>query len=299
MISIREAERRLRQKHNQRPVDQEVPLSMHLSHIMDKQSLRHAQRSKLERLERKLSKLDDAPFELVKNDLREIQKTLRNEILNNSDFVQLSKRADSNKCDFMVLDQEKLEKVEKIMNQNLKEILYKKNLNQRNKNNGNSESKAQSRSKSGSKNDNISETPENRYLKSNVPKIDRNPKKTGVCFLKPETQFAPSFDPHLPVKLEKTVFDSFGLTVYVDRERTGFEDSKDFPIVIGSLIAGRYRVKEFLGAASFAKCIHVKDLKADRHCCLKIIENNKDFIDQSIDEIKLLRFAVIFLGINV
>lgn len=99
----------------------------------------------------------------------------------------------------------------------------------------------------------------------------------------------PSFDSFLPLKIEKTVYDSFALTVYVDRERTGFEDSKDFPIVIGSLIAGRYRVMEFLGAASFAKCVHVKDLKRNLHCCLKIIENNKDFIDQSIDEIKLLR----------
>lgn len=60
-------------------------------------------------------------------------------------------------------------------------------------------------------------------------------------------------------------------------------------MVIDQLIAGRYLVKEFLGAASFSKVVHVQDISNQKHLCLKIIENNKDFFDQSLDEIKILR----------
>lgn len=130
----------------------------------------------------------------------------------------------------------------------------------------------------------------NQYLKSNVPKVDLHPQSNQICFLPEDVKFLKSFDDYLPAKIDKTIFDSFPLTVYVEREKTGFEDCKDFPIVVGSLIAGRYRVLEYLGSASFSKCVHAKDLKTNFHCCLKIIENNKDFIDQSIDEIKLLRY---------
>lgn len=32
------------------------------------------------------------------------------------------------------------------------------------------------------------------------------------------------------------------------------------------------------------------DLRTNRHVCIKIIENNKDYFDQSVDEIKLLKY---------
>lgn len=81
-----------------------------------------------------------------------------------------------------------------------------------------------------------------------------------------------------------------------DRERTGFEETKDFPIIINSIIAGRYQVLEFLGQAAFSKAIHViyynkcLDIINNNHLCMKIIENNKDYFDQSIDEIKILKY---------
>ena len=75
-----------------------------------------------------------------------------------------------------------------------------------------------------------------------------------------------------------------------DREKTGFEETKEFPIVIGSVIAGRYLVQEYLGSAAFSKAIQCYDMNKKQTVCMKIIENNKDYFDQSVDEIKLLRY---------
>lgn len=73
--------------------------------------------------------------------------------------------------------------------------------------------------------------------------------------------------------------------------RTGFEESKDLPIVLNSIIAGRYYVTEYLGSAAFSKVIQAHDMHTGIDVCLKIIKNDKDFFDQSLDEIKLLKFV--------
>jgi len=115
-------------------------------------------------------------------------------------------------------------------------------------------------------------------------------KKTGYIFL-PETLKHPtSNDDFYPVAHNKTIFDCFNLKVIYDRERTGFEETKEFPIIIGSIIAGRYQIMEYLGSAAFSKAIQCVDLTTGNHYCMKVIENNKDYFDQSIDEIKLLKF---------
>lgn len=115
-------------------------------------------------------------------------------------------------------------------------------------------------------------------------------KKNGYIFL-PETLKHPTNeDSFYPVGHDKIVYDCFDLKVIYDRERTGFEDSKEFPIVLGSIIAGRYQIMEYLGSAAFSKAIQCMDLRTGYHYCMKVIENNKDYFDQSIDEIKLLRF---------
>jgi serine/threonine protein kinase len=44
-----------------------------------------------------------------------------------------------------------------------------------------------------------------------------------------------------------------------------------------------------LGSAAFSKAVHCVDLNDGSLVCIKIIKNNKDFFDQSLDEIKLLR----------
>ena len=48
---------------------------------------------------------------------------------------------------------------------------------------------------------------------------------------------------------------------------------------------------EYLGSAAFSKAIRCYDLHTNEEVCMKIIENNKDYYDQSIDEIKLLRYV--------
>ena len=49
-------------------------------------------------------------------------------------------------------------------------------------------------------------------------------------------------------------------------------------------------MKEYLGSAAFSKAVQCLDLHTGEMVCVKIIKNNKDFFDQSLDEIKLLRY---------
>lgn len=86
----------------------------------------------------------------------------------------------------------------------------------------------------------------------------------------------------------------FNLKVIFEPNRTGFEESKEFHHPKGSIIGGRYEVSDVLGSAAFSTALQCIDLAAeedeDEWVCLKVIKNNKDFFDQSLDEIKLLQF---------
>uniref|UniRef100_A0ACD5VSE3 Uncharacterized protein n=1 Tax=Avena sativa TaxID=4498 RepID=A0ACD5VSE3_AVESA len=86
-------------------------------------------------------------------------------------------------------------------------------------------------------------------------------------------------------------YEVFELRIVHRKNRTGFEENKDFPIVLNSVIAGRYYVTEYLGSAAFSKVAQAHDLLTGMDICLKIIKNDKDFFDQSLDEIKLLKFV--------
>ncbi|XP_011035935.1 PREDICTED: uncharacterized protein LOC105133583 isoform X2 [Populus euphratica] len=86
-------------------------------------------------------------------------------------------------------------------------------------------------------------------------------------------------------------YEVFNLRVIHRKNRTGFEENKDLPIVLNTVIAGRYYVTEYLGSAAFSKVIQAHDLHTGMDVCLKIIKNDKDFFDQSLDEIKLLKIV--------
>ncbi|KAJ3669138.1 hypothetical protein LUZ60_011088 [Juncus effusus] len=86
-------------------------------------------------------------------------------------------------------------------------------------------------------------------------------------------------------------YETFDLRIIHRKNKTGFEENKEFPIIINSIIAGRYYVTEYLGSAAFSKVVQAHDLHTDTDVCLKIIKNDKDFFDQSLDEIKLLKFV--------
>ncbi|EPY18861.1 protein kinase [Strigomonas culicis] len=120
---------------------------------------------------------------------------------------------------------------------------------------------------------------------------------------------------------------TFNLRVIMDPIKTGFEDEKTFPIVRGSVVADRYQIIQLLGKATFSRAVRCYDLhqpiyaedegeaaaataaagdaagaadtrdpsaRAEQEpigyteVCLKIINNSKDFFDQSLDEIRLL-----------
>jgi len=59
--------------------------------------------------------------------------------------------------------------------------------------------------------------------------------------------------------------------------------------VINTVIGGRYYITEYIGSAAFSKVVQAQDLHNGVDVCLKIIKNDKDFFDQSLDEIKLLK----------
>ncbi|GAA0140930.1 protein modifying enzyme [Lithospermum erythrorhizon] len=86
-------------------------------------------------------------------------------------------------------------------------------------------------------------------------------------------------------------YEIFHLRIVHRKNRTGFEENKDLPIILNQVIAGRYQVMEYLGSAAFSKVVQAHDLHTGIDVCLKIIKNDKDFFDQSLDEIKLLKFV--------
>ena len=100
----------------------------------------------------------------------------------------------------------------------------------------------------------------------------------------------PDIDPYVRATNEANKYATMSLKVVHERGRTGFEEHKDFPIRLHSLIAARYQVKEFLGSAAFSKAVQCLDLHTGEMVCVKIIKNNKDFFDQSLDEVMLLDY---------
>eukprot|EP01035_Chromulina_nebulosa_P023243 gene23243-30127_t len=86
----------------------------------------------------------------------------------------------------------------------------------------------------------------------------------------------------------------FNLKVIFEPYKTGFEETKDLQHPKGTIIAGRYEVADLLGQAAFSTALQCIDLAAEEDeaqwVCLKVIKNNKDFFDQSLDEIKLLQY---------
>ncbi|KAI4306834.1 hypothetical protein L6164_030079 [Bauhinia variegata] len=86
-------------------------------------------------------------------------------------------------------------------------------------------------------------------------------------------------------------YEVFDLRIIHRKNRTGFEESKEIPIVLNTVLAGRYYITEYLGSAAFSKVVQARDLHAGIDVCLKIIKNDKDFLDQSLDEIKLLKLV--------
>jgi hypothetical protein len=89
---------------------------------------------------------------------------------------------------------------------------------------------------------------------------------------------------------ESAKYVQLNLPVYHQPRRTGFEESKEFKAPRGTIIAGRYQVLQFLGEAAFSTALKCLELRTGRQVCVKVIKNSKDFFDQSLDEIQLLKY---------
>lgn len=107
---------------------------------------------------------------------------------------------------------------------------------------------------------------------------------------------------------------SFPLEVYYEPGHTGFEKEKEYTIVPGAVIAGRYRILDVLGQATFSRAVRCEDLMrplpsaaggdddGENGCggfemvCLKIINKSKEFFDQALDEVKILTMLLKGVG---
>ncbi|KAL1568332.1 hypothetical protein AAHA92_03711 [Salvia divinorum] len=134
------------------------------------------------------------------------------------------------------------------------------------------------------------------YIDRELVKKEQDMKTTGVTEVDPvaslEDEEAAAVQEQVKqIKAQEEEFETFDLKIVHRKNRTGFEEDKNFHVVLNSVIAGRYHVTEYLGSAAFSKAIQAHDLHTGMDVCVKIIKNNKDFFDQSLDEIKLLKYV--------
>nr|GMD02103.1 dual specificity tyrosine-phosphorylation-regulated kinase 4 isoform X2 [Ipomoea batatas] len=115
--------------------------------------------------------------------------------------------------------------------------------------------------------------------------------KAGESYAAPDEEGGTASDELLMLNASEDDYEVFNLRIIHRKNRTGFEENKDFPIVLNSIVAGRYHITEYLGSAAFSKVVQAHDLHTGIDVCLKIIKNDKDFFDQSLDEIKLLKYV--------
>lgn len=86
-------------------------------------------------------------------------------------------------------------------------------------------------------------------------------------------------------------YDVFDLKVIHRRGATGFEPTRELPLRINDLVGGRYQIVDLLGQAAFCRAVQALDLRTGALVCLKVVKNNKDYFDQSLDEVKVLRYV--------
>lgn len=81
---------------------------------------------------------------------------------------------------------------------------------------------------------------------------------------------------------------SFQLPVNYYTHHTGFEPQPDFICETGDMLIEKYEIVRLLGEAAFSKTYECIDHSDKKHVCIKVIKNEKDYVDQSLDEIKVL-----------
>jgi len=80
---------------------------------------------------------------------------------------------------------------------------------------------------------------------------------------------------------ENQPLEHFNLRVIFNPKRNVLEESVNFRIEADSIIAGSYRIVDYLGSGVFSRAVQCVEMATGRMVCIKIIRNNKDFFDQA------------------
>lgn len=91
-------------------------------------------------------------------------------------------------------------------------------------------------------------------------------------------------------RLSRFGLEEVQLKLIREKNHTGFEASKNFEPKPDQIIAGRYQVVNEIGEAAFSTTYKCVDRVTAYFVCLKVIKNNKDFFDQGLDEIQVLKY---------
>jgi len=124
-----------------------------------------------------------------------------------------------------------------------------------------------------------------------------DPDGAGEVGDSPSSDYTHRLQPHAalqpqaqePKQDDPVEFEEITLRIIHRKNTTGFEFQRELPLHVGDDIAGRFRIVELLGQAAFSRAVQAIDLTTGQHVCLKVVKNSKDYFDQSLDEIRLLR----------
>lgn len=87
--------------------------------------------------------------------------------------------------------------------------------------------------------------------------------------------------PNLPLR-------HYALNVFYEAGKTGLEAKDEFAVQRDDVIAGRYRVDAAIDAATFSQTVKAEDTATGQPVCLKIIRSSKNYLDQGLDEVRVL-----------
>jgi serine/threonine protein kinase len=78
---------------------------------------------------------------------------------------------------------------------------------------------------------------------------------------------------------------TFDLRVIMDPFKTGFEEEKNFPIIAGTVIAGRYEIIQMLGKATFSRAVRCYDLHDPIYVDIEEEDDGEDGADDDADDV--------------
>eukprot|EP01137_Pigoraptor_chileana_P017481 Opistho-2@75605 len=86
-------------------------------------------------------------------------------------------------------------------------------------------------------------------------------------------------------------YDQFSLRIVCDKDHTITEQQSaaEYPIVPNDIIAGRYKIVSLIASSVFGHAVHCIDVVSGSAVCVKIVRRESGYLEQGLDEIRLLR----------